>query len=511
MTPSSIDKVKAAVYANSFKDFVKAFWPFVSNDQFKGGYLVDALCEHLQALHKGDITRLAVACPIRHGKSLFCSVLFPTWVWITDPTIRIISASCGEDLAERDSVRTRNLITCPLYRKLFGHVFQLSQDQNQKHHYQNDRGGFRKAVGVQTQTTGADADYILVDDLIDYKRARSDAERLAALDFYNTVLSKRIVHGTGKDRILIAGHRVHEEDLFAEIRNIYGDDGGFTYLVLPSEARPDYTNSLFNGLGWKDTRKEGEPLCPERFDEIVIAHEKRSLRHEYYCLYQQDPSPAIGDQFKNDWFRYWYPTDDGGYELNGAKYTKQNVWRFGTIDTAVSEKTGADWTVCQIWDVVGDKLVLVHQLRKRLNGVMIVPTLHEIYKTYSPQFLSIEKEFVGQFVIDQLRALNVVVKPFQAKKYGPKEVRAVSAEIRLEAGKVYFPKADWVADLEREILTFPNGAHDDQVDALSQACLLADKFLGNVEPDLTPGELAEKNKRDRAQWFERAMNAGSPF
>ena len=507
----SLDQIRTALAANSFRYFVEWAWPLVSNDRFRGGYLVDAVCEHLQAVQSGQITRLVICCPIRHGKSLLTSVLFPVWSWLRDPSLRILSASCGEDLAGRDSLRSRHLIQNPTFQKAFGGVVRLVDDQNTKLHYVNDQGGQRRAVGTGTQTTGLDADYLLVDDLIDYKKAKSEAERKHALDFYSHVLSKRLVHGTGKDRIVIAGHRVHEEDLFSHVYDIWGNDGTWTYLVLPAEAKPEVSNGFFNGIDWKDSREEGELLCPERFPASVIEQEKKSLRHEYHCLYQQDPTPRDGDTFKPEWFRYYTEDANGNYVLGDKTYPKSKAWRFATVDTAVSTSSGADYTVCQVWDSVGNALVLVHQLRKRLSGTQIVPALVEVWKTYSPQFLCVESEFVGKFVQDQLKAANVCVKSFSARGHGDKETRAVAAEIRLEAGSVWFPSKPWVADLEREILSFPHGSHDDQVDSLAMAAILADKYRGTVEPELTPEEKAEREKTAREKRFQEMLWAGSPF
>lgn len=497
--------------AESFRDFVEGFWRCVSNDQFRGGYLVDAVCEHLQAVADGQIKRLAVACPIRHGKSLLTSVMFPAFAWVKDPGLRIISASCGEDLAGRDSLRTRHLLSSPLYRKCYGDRFTLLDDQNTKLYYANDKGGHRRAVGTGTQTTGLDADWIVVDDLLDYKKAKSEAERRNAIDFYSTVLSKRVVHGTGKDRIIVAGHRVHEEDLFSHIWNIYGNDGTWTYLVLPAEAKPSVTNSYHNGIGWIDTRTEGELLNPERFPLSVIESEKKSLRHEYHCLYQQDPTPASGDMFKPEWFRHWTETETH-YVLGSRRVLKEGAWRIGVVDTAVTVGMSSDYTVCQIWDVIGDDAILVDQLRGKFDGNRIIPALTAFTRAYGPQFVSVEAEFIGRFVIDQLRAEGVSVRPFKAKGQGDKETRAIAAEIRTEAGRVWFPSGkDWVSDLERELLSFPNGSHDDQVDCLSMLAILADKYRGKVLPEVTPEEAEAKKRDDQIKEFERKLWAGMPF
>lgn len=486
----------------SFRNFCELFFPV---PPFRGGYLIDCLAEHLQALHAGQIKRLAIACPIRHGKSTLCSILYPAWLWLHDPSLRILSASHTIGLAGDLCVESRRVIESILYQRCFGHIYQLQEDQDEKRHYQTDHGGQRKAFSVGTKTSGANADVILVDDLIDVKKS-SEVECKNAVEYYNHVLARRLVHGTGKDRICVVGNRVNEIDLFAHLWETYGNSGSWTYLVLPAEARPSVTNSYFNGLGWKDTREEGAILYPERYTPEIIEDEKKALRHAYHTLYNQDPTPREGDLFKADWFRYY---QDGGnvYELRHGesvqKFSKSRAFRVATLDTAVSTSSGADWTVCAVFDVVGDHLVLVDLLREKLDGNRIVPKLSAFVKLHNPQFLSVETEFIGRFVLDQLRQAGIPVKAFRARGHGDKETRAVSLEIRMEAGQVWFPKGKpWLADLEREILSFPHGAHDDQVDCLSQCCLVTDRYRGKVQPDKTPEEVqAERERVERERWF----------
>lgn len=504
------EQLAASLAGSSFRHFTEDLWRYVSGDRFKSSYIVDAICEHLQAVKDGQILRLAIACPIRHGKSLLTSVLWPAWLWVHDPSLRILSVSAGERLANRDSLRSRQLIQSPGYQQHFGHLFQLNTDQNQKSFYQNNHGGYRLALGTGSNTSGSDADVIIGDDILDYDRAKSDLERENVIDYWTGTLTQRLAIGNNKDRILLVGHRVHEEDVFNHVFQAFGNSGEWTYLVLPAEAKPDITNSFFNGIGWKDKRQEGELLNPERFPQEVLDIKKRELRHKYYCLFQQDPSPADGSQFQAGWFRH-YREDETHYLCGEKRLPKDKAWRFCSMDTAFTTGSESDYTVIQVWDVVGQDMVLVHQFRRRIGGNLLVPSVQEIVKQFSPEIVIVEKESIGQFVIDQLRAADLPVKPFQAQRWGSKELRAVAAEIRLEAGRVWFPTKPWVAELERELLAFPNGRHDDQVDALSSACIVADKYCGKLEPEKTEAELkaiAEQKERER---LVKIMNAGCPF
>jgi predicted phage terminase large subunit-like protein len=495
LTQLSREQIDAVLCANNFRRFVERFWHLVSSDPFVPGYHLDAICDHLQAVAEGRVKRLAVNVAIRHSKSLLCSVMFPVWLWTRDPSTRIITASYSKDLTVRDAIRSRAMIEHDEFKKHFGH-FALQEDVNRRDFYSNDKGGHRLSVSIGSRTSGFDADIVVADDLHDFATRTSDAERASAIDYFETALCSRLVY-TGREAVVIAGHRVHEDDVYAMLRAKYGDDGTWSWLVLPEEYNDKFAG-WFNATGWVDTRADGELLWPEKFDRSVIDQQRKAYRHEYSAIFLQEPTPAEGSLFKPEWFRTWTTDEHGNYVLDGKSYPQSSAWRFITVDTAISTTSGADYTVAQVWDIVGPNLVLVDQLRKRLDGNRIVPALVELWRVHAPQFVCVESEFVGRFVLDQLRAADVTVKPFRARGQGTKETRAVAAEIRCEAGRVFFPSdKPWVADLQRELLGFPNAAHDDQVDALAMACILADKYSGPVEPAISPRNRPDANRPNR--------------
>lgn len=497
-----------------FRHFVKFFWNCVCQDDFKPAYFVDVICEHLQAVKDGQIKRLAVACPIKHGKSTLTQILFPAYLWVHDPSLRMLTVSHGENLAIDFCAQTRDLIAHPLYQNCFGQRYQITDEQNAKSFYRTSHLGYRRALGTHSNTSGTTADIILSDDILDYKKAKSELERQSVKDYWTGTLTQRIAEGNGKDRILLIGHRVHEDDVFNLVWETYGNDGTWTYLVLPAEAQPYVTNSYYNGIGWKDTRLEGELLNESRYPKEVLDERKKNLRHEYHCLFNQDPSPASGDLFKPEWFRYYTEVmdEEEAYNLDGRLVKKSKAIRFMTVDTAVTTEAHSDYTVCQVWDIIHQDMVLVHQTRQKLDGHLLVGTVESVVNLYRPEFVVCEKEFVGQFVIDQLRAKDIFVRPFRAKGHGDKLARAVAAEIRLEAGRIWFPtNKPFVADLEREILSFPNGLHDDQVDCLAMAAIQCDRYMGKAERELTEEEKQEKAQKEAQDLFQAMLFADCPF
>jgi hypothetical protein len=182
----SLTDLHAERARRSLSEFVRQAWHVVEPATlFKPGFHLDAICQHLAALLNGDIRRLLINLPPRHGKSRLASVLFPAWVWTSRPELRWLFASYAQSLATRDSLTTRRLIESPWYRERWGHVFELTSDQNLKARFENNRGGMRIATSVGGSATGEGGDLIVVDDAHKIEEAHSAAQRDAVLEWFD--------------------------------------------------------------------------------------------------------------------------------------------------------------------------------------------------------------------------------------------------------------------------------------------------------------------------------------
>ncbi|HEX3151226.1 MAG TPA: phage terminase large subunit [Gemmataceae bacterium] len=390
----------------------------------------------------------------------------------------------------------------------------MAPDENRQDKYKNTANGERFSTSTTARTAGFDADLIIADDLIDFAERSSRAALDEASDYFLRTLLARLVR-LGEDRVVLAGHRISDQDVFARVQETLGDE--YCYLILPEEARSLPVNSL----GWKDTRAEGELLWPEAYGHEVLKGERKKYRAEYAAVFLQDPRPQEGNLFRPEWFKQ-YSTQEQvvedavqvSYRLGDKTVRASDCWRFATVDLAVSVSDSADWTVCQVWDCWRGHLILVHQLRARLDGTQIIPRLVEIQNEYKPQFMVVESEFTGKFVQDQLREKDVMVRPFRAKDHGSKEIRSIAAQVMMEDGRVWFPTdKGWVADLESELMSFPTAAHDDQVDCLSAAALTAQRYDSH-EPEpviLTAEQEREQQEKERQERHLQILEAGSRF
>ena len=139
----------------SLKRFEQAAWPVLSpGTPFQDNWHISAICEHMQALLKRDIRRLIISISPRSMKSKIISVAAPAWRWIFNPEEQFLCASYGRQLALDFSRQTRNLIKSPWYARRWGDKFSLSNDQNEKGAFENDKGGSRLAYSVEGGVLG---------------------------------------------------------------------------------------------------------------------------------------------------------------------------------------------------------------------------------------------------------------------------------------------------------------------------------------------------------------------
>lgn len=390
------------------------------------------------------------------------------------------------------------------FRAVFGEYLKLADDNTRKDFYGTAAGGHRLSVSIGSRTAGFDADLILCDDLHDMASRNSQAERDSAKDYFETALLSRLVP-TGRESVVLSGHRVHEADVYADLRDRWGD---WTWLVLDAEHDPEFTDGFPNSH-WIDPRAAGELLWPERIGPSEINNFKRQFRNDYWAVFQQRPTAPEGSLFKGDWFRFWKPEGED-YRLGDKTYPLTAFTKVMTVDLAIGTKANNDWTVAQIWAFGKGQCVLLHQRRERVDGARVVPLLTSLYRAWRPSVVAVEDVAYQRVVIDQLRSRNVPVKPVRPTQ--DKESRSVPAQIRAEAGQVWLPEGQvWVTDWLGEVCSFPHARHDDQVDALSMAMQLAERWAGKPETEITPAELEAKRRAGETNHFEAMLWADSRF
>jgi predicted phage terminase large subunit-like protein len=409
--------------------------------------------ERLDALTRGAIKRLMIFLPPRHGKTELATVRYSVWRLCRDPALRVLIAAYNQTIAEGFSRKCRRLA--------FSLGLLSPGDRRSVGEWDTYAGGSLTAAGVGAGVTGKGFGLIWVDDPIrGHEEANSQTYRDRVWDWYLNDLYTRLEPDAGMGLILT---RWNEDDLAGRI--LASEDApNWMVVKLPAIAEED------DPLG----REVGEALCPARFDRAAL-DQIHSVQGSYpfSALYQQSPQPGEGGRFKRSWFRY-FREDTEFYTLDRAalgtdKFSKEQCWRFMTLDPAATEKEQSDWFVCSTWAVTPKRdLLLLHVLRERADTTKHEGILKPLLERHKPSLIGVEAVSFGLNIIQRLRALGYPVISLKADK--DKVSRSLPMAARYEAGLVFHPAtALWVEGCEDELLHFPTGKYDDFVDTASYA------------------------------------------
>jgi predicted phage terminase large subunit-like protein len=500
--PRMVD-IDAERCRRSLRRFVRSAWhvPEPANP-FVSGWHLDCIADHLEAVTRGDIRNLLINIPPRHSKSLQVAVFWPCWEWTTNPERRWLFTSYAEKLAIRDSVKCRRLIASPWYQERWGRlaawreVFDLTDDQNQKVRFENDKTGYRIASSVGGANTGEGGDRIVVDDPHNVEEAESETIRAGVLSWWDEVMSTRGNDPRTVARVVVM-QRTHESDLSGHIL----EQGGYHHLCLPAryeapvlvpghrvehaEAEP-HTDCPF---GSDPRATEGDLLWPERFDEESLAA-LEAVMGAYAAAgqLQQRPVPREGALFKSDHLR---PLPPAFEESIRPTLRFVQFW-----DLAFSEKASADHTAAVTLGIDRGAVnaYVTHVLRKRIAEESLIDAIVDHVVLTRPLIVGVEEGAYKQAATrDLVRQVGIrlaqkkwAVPILPVKTTTDKVFRAQLPANRAALGQVYCDRgAPWWPVFEQELLKFPKGASDDQVDALSGALQLAIE-QGMVPPKPVP-------------------------
>lgn len=396
--------------------------------------------EQLERVTSGEIRRLMLFLPPRHGKSEMVTVRYPVWRMEQDPSLRVVVGAYSQTLANRFSRKSRRIAK---------ERFELDYERKAVEEWETAGGGTFRAVGVGAGITGQGGHLIVIDDPVkNREEANSETYREKVWQWYTDDLYTRLEPDA---TVILIMTRWHEDDLAGRI--LASDDADqWTVISLPAEAEEN------DPLG----RPIGAALCPQRYDNVALNGIKRVLGHSYYALYQQRPSPPEGGMFKRQWFSM----------VDAAPREAQRVRAW---DRAATEGAG-DYTVGLLMAKDKQGVFYVEDVvRGQYDDLQCDKIIKQTTEMDAARYgdvtswLEQEPGSSGKQVAKiTIRALaGHVVKA--ERSTGDKTTRAQPYASQCGAENVKLVKGAWNFAYLNELASFPFGTHDDQVDTSSLA------------------------------------------
>jgi predicted phage terminase large subunit-like protein len=451
VTPSEF----RALLRTDFYTFIqRSFHELNPETKFLHNWHIEKIAEELERCRRGIITRLIINVPPRSLKSHSASVAFPAFLLGHNPAAKIMCVSYGQDLADKNALDCRTVMQSEFYQRTF--ACRLSNTRPALSELRTTQNGFRLSVSVGGPLTGRGADFIIIDDPLKPEEALSDAQRKAVNDWYDHTLLTRLDNkNTGC--IIVIMQRLHEDDLVGHLLN----QGGWRLVRFPATAEEDEVHEISTLLGLRRvTRRIGECLHPERESLETLEMMRRTIgEYNFASQYQQNPAPFGGGYVKREWLKSWTP----------AEIPARWDFILQSWDTANKPTELSDYSVCTTWGVAGKHVYLLWVLRDRLDYPSLKRAVREQAQRFGPTIILIEDKASGTQLIQDLtyEGLHAI------KSYKPtmdKVMRLHTVCASFENGFVHLPQtAVWLDCYVHELITFPRGKFDDQVDSTSQA------------------------------------------
>ena len=451
----------------------KRLLPFVErfNLEYEAGWVHKDICKRLEQFSQDVVDRksprLMLFMPPRHGKSTLASITFPAWHLGRNPKHEFISCSYSGSLAMAFSRKVRHLLREPLYKNVFTGA-KLDPTSQSVESWLTTKGGGYVAAGVGGGITGKGAHVLVIDDPVKNREdAESEFNRESVWDWYTSTAYTRLAPGGG---ILVILTRWHDDDLAGRL------------LRATAEGADEWEVVKYPAIAEKDEefRETGEALHPERYNLPALTKIQKAIGpRDWSALYQQNPVSDEGDYFTRSMIQY--------FDMKDVDFERMKF--YCAWDLAIGQRDRNDYSVGMVLGVDEyEQLHVVDVVRGRFDGYELVEKILDLYEKWKPLAVGIEKGHIelaiGPFLekrVQERRLHEAYIYPLKTGRRD-KEARARAIQGRMQQGMVYIPKDPvWSGPLVAELLRFPNGTHDDQVDALAWLGLMMVEFVTYIE------------------------------
>ncbi len=463
-----------------FLAFMRAVWPaFVPGNHFK------IIANAFERIARGELKRLIICMPPRHGKSESASVRLPAWYLGLYPDRKIIQCSHTAEMAQDFGRRVRDLINGADYRKLFPGV-ELKADNKAAGRWSTNQGAEYFAIGVGGAVSGRGAHLLLIDDPVSEQQAVLAEHQPEIYDgvyeWYTSGPRQRLQPGGA---ICVIQTRWSKRDLVGRILEAQSNrDGMDQWEVIEFPA----------------ILPSGKALWPEFWPLAELESLKAELPLvKWQGQYMQDPTSREGALIKKEWWREWK-------EEKPPKCASILC----SMDTAFTKNERSDYSACTTWGLFErpddnsgktvPAIILLDAWRKKLSFPELKKATLSHYKEWEPDQFIIEGRAAGKPLIYEMRSMGVPVQEFNPVRGNDKISRVNAVSDLFSSGVVWAPPTRWAEEVQVEAADFPAGQHDDYVDTVSQA-LLRFRQGGWLRSSLDDEEDDIKKYRRRNEYY----------
>lgn len=443
---AAVDAAVRDLARHDFYYFVR--YMFKKRRKFKwvGNWHHKAICDALMKVYNGETKRLIINIPPRYSKTEIAVINFIAWTLGHHPDSEFIHISYSARLAANNSYQAKNLVATPEYGELFPGVV-LASDSKARDEWRTTESGVVYATGSDGSITGYGAGKlrpkfggaIIIDDPHKAVEAESDVMRQKVVENFATTIASR-VNNPDTTPIIVIMQRLHESDLSGHL--LSGANGEkWEHLCLPAIS------------------DDGEPLWASKHDLATLEQMQKSNPYVFAGQYQQRPAPLGGGIFRTDWWQWYKPNSERRYRRIICSW-----------DTAFKAKEMNDFSCCTVWGESDNAYYLLDIWKQRVEAPDLKRMVVSIAAKWRPNAILIEDKGSGiQLIQDLKRETRLAVIAIDPGRKDKVE-RAQHITPYIEAGRVYLPEGHpEVAAFVLSHSQFPNGAHDDDVDSLTQA------------------------------------------
>ena len=421
---------------------------------YKFGKHLKRLGALLMDVEQNVKNRIAVSMAPRMGKSQMISIYYPAWYLGKHPDHKVIVASHTADLALVMARKVRNLINTAEYKRIFPQT-AIAADAKAAGQWNTTKGGEYFSIGVGGALAGRGAHLIIADDPLSEQdiKAGNTNSLDNTYEWFSAGLRTRLMP---EGKICVLHTRWHQRDLIGRLlKDSAMNEGG-----------DDYEAFEFPAILNEGTEKE-KSIWPEQWSLEALQQTRASMHHimwQWYAQYQQNPTASEAAIIKREWIKWW--TKDNPPPID---------FIVQSFDTALTTKQRSDFSVCHTWGVFTNdddnstNVILLNKVKGKYEFPELKLMAHEQYNEWQPDSVIVEAKASGQPLIDEMRRSGIFVQDFSPGKGQDKIARLNSVSDLFASGHVWFPETGWAAATVEEILAFPSGEHDDEVDTMTLA------------------------------------------